>query len=340
MHFYPSLLIISLVIMISSNTKAQKTYYPIAFYNVENLFDTIRNTTKEDADFTPQGKYQWTKNKYDNKIRNISKVIADLGQDRNKSGAIIIGLAEVENKTVIKDIIKQKKLSSANYQILHSESPDVRGIDVALIYNPHYFKITSHKTYPYTLPGRNNIKTRDILVISGKLADEPVSILVNHWSSRREENTAPLRQRAAAICKHIADSIYKENKKAKIIIMGDLNDNPSDISTRIVLNAKKNKAEVQQGGLYNTMWSLYDKGLGSIQHKGTWNLYDQIIISQSLLNHNPSELKFEYAKIFTKKYLFQKTEQGKTYPLRTFSGKKFINGYSDHLPTIIYLTKE
>lgn len=323
-----------------NKTFAQKKYYPIAFYNVENLFDTIKDVKNDDTDFTPDGKYEWTKSKYNKKISNIAKVIGDIGLDKNKSGAVIIGLAEVENKTVIEDILKQKKLSKSNYQIVHKESPDSRGIDVALIYNPSYFELTSYKTYAYTLPGRNNIKTRDILVVTGILANEPVSILVNHWSSRGGENSAPLRERSAAICKQIADSIYNANKKAKIIIMGDLNDDPQDISTRVVLNAKKNKSEVLEGGLYNTMWSLHSKGFGSLRHKGRWNLFDQIIISHSLLTNNPKELRFEYAKIFSKDYLFQKTEQNKSYPYRTFSGNTFIKGYSDHLPTLIYLTKE
>lgn len=334
------LFIISLLLMPTLNLLGQKTYYPIAFYNVENLFDTVRDQKKEDQDFTPEGKYQWTKEKYNKKIRNISKVIDDLGKDKNTDGAIIVGLAEVENKDVIEDIIKQKKLSKSNFQIIHKESPDARGIDVALIYNPKYFKVTSQKVYPYTLPGRNNIKTRDILVVSGILSNEPVSILVNHWSSRGGENTSPLRQRAAAICKQIADSIYNDNKKAKIIIMGDMNDNPENVSTRVVLNAKKYKTDVREGGLYNTMWSLSSKGLGSLVHRNKWNLFDQIIISHSLLTENPKELGFSHAKIFRRDYMLKKSDKNQRIPLRTFSGNKFTNGFSDHLPTLIYLTKE
>ena len=332
--------ILSLLLMPILNLLGQKTYFPIAFYNVENLFDTIRDIRKEDQDFTPEGKYNWTKEKYNKKIRNIARAIGDLGKDKNSDGAVIIGLAEVENKDVIEDIIKQKKLSKSNYQIIHSESPDVRGIDVALIYNPEYFKVTSRKIYPYTLPGRNDIKTRDILVVSGILSNEPVSILVNHWSSRGGENTSPRRQRSAAICKQIADSIYNENKKTKIIIMGDMNDNPQNVSTRVVLNAKEYRWDVKEGGLYNTMWSLSSKGLGSLVHQNKWNLFDQIIISHSLLTDNPKELSFSQAKIFSRDYLLQKSEKNKRYPLRTFSGNKFNNGFSDHLPTLIYLIKE
>lgn len=335
------LFIVTIALIVSCNALfAQKKYYPVAFYNVENLFDTKKEKYKNDDDFTPRGRFEWTQEKYNKKISNISEVISKLGKDKNKAGAVIIGLAEVENRKVVEDLVQQSNLSKSNYQIIHSDSPDSRGIDVALLYNPTSFKQVSYKIYPYNIPGRKKIKTRDILLVSGKLDDEPVSILVNHWPSRGSENSSPPRDRAAAICKQICDSLYNNNKEVKIIVMGDLNDDPQDVSTRVVLNAKKNKQEVKTGGLYNTMWNLLDNGLGSLKYRGEWNLFDQIIISHSLLSAPNNKLKFEYARVFNEDFLFQKSGKYKGYPFRTFSGNTFINGYSDHLPTIIYLTKE
>lgn len=317
----------------------KKQVYPIAFYNVENLFDTKKDVGIADDEFTPTGRNNWTEEKYKKKLNNLAYVINQLGTNIASTGAVIIGVAEVENRGVMEDLINQKHLAKKNYKIVHVDSPDYRGIDVGLLYNPDFFKVVSYKAYPYTMPGNNNIKTRDILLVSGILADEPVHILVNHWPSRRGENSSPLRERAAAICKQISDSIYESNKDAKIIIMGDMNDDPKDKSTRVVLNARKNKNEVKPGGFYNTMWSIHEKGIGTLCYKGNWNLFDQIIISQNLLTKNRNKLGFWKAEVFNKDFLFQKSGKYKGYPLRTLSGGTFLNGYSDHFPTLIYLVK-
>lgn len=332
------LLICFALLAVAGFAQNKKEIYPIAFYNVENLFDTQRDTNIQDEDFTPSGRNNWTDDKYKKKLKNLAYVINLLGKETNPAGAAIIGVAEVENKKVIEDLINTGDLASRKYQIVHQDSPDARGIDVGLIYNPLLFKVTSYKVYPFTLPGANDIKTRDILVVSGLLAGQPLNVLVNHWPSRRGDNSSPLRECAAAICKYISDSIYLANPKAGIIIMGDMNDDPKDKSTRIVLNAKKNKEEVQKGGLYNTMWKIHESGTGTLCYKDQWNLFDQIIISQNLLSTGKSKLNFEKAEVFNKDFLFQKSGKYKGYPLRTFSGNTFLNGYSDHFPTLIYLS--
>lgn len=332
------LFICLVVLAVSIHAQNKKEVYPIAFYNVENLFDTKRDLTIQDEDFTPSGRNNWTEDKYKKKLNNLAYVINLLGKETSPSGAVIIGVAEVENRKVIEDLINTGDLAKRKYQIVHQDSPDARGIDVGLIYNPAFFKVSSYKTYPFTLPGSNDIKTRDILVVSGLLEGQPLSILVNHWPSRRGDNSSPLRERAAAICKHISDSIYNANQKTGIIIMGDMNDDPKDKSTRIVLNAKKNQKDVQNGGLYNTMWKIHESGIGTLCYKDEWNLFDQIIISQNLLEKGDSKLKFQKAEVFNKDFLFQKSGKYKGYPLRTFSGNTFLNGYSDHFPTLIYLT--
>lgn len=316
-----------------------KEIYPIAFYNLENLFDTQKDPIKNDDDFTPNGKKNWTDDKYQKKLQNLSFVINQLGKEVKPSGVDIIGVAEVENRKVLEDLVKQKNLIDKKYEIIHVDSPDPRGIDVGLLYNPNVFQVNSYKAYPYTIPGNNDIKTRDILLVSGTLANESLHILVNHWPSRRGENSSPLRERAAAICKQICDSIYKTNVQSNIIIMGDMNDDPKDKSTSIVLNAKKNKNEVKEGGLYNTMWSIHESGIGTLCYQGQWNFFDQIIISKSLLPENKNKLTFWKSEVFNKDFLFQKEGKYKGYPLRTFSGNTFLNGYSDHFPTLIYLRK-
>lgn len=328
------------LLSISVVAQNKKAVYPIAFYNVENLFDTKRDLTIQDEDFTPSGRNNWTEDKYNKKLANLAYVINQLGKENASYGAVIIGVAEVENRKVIEDLINTGDLAKRKLQIVHQDSPDARGIDVGLIYNPAFFKVSSYKTYPFTMPGSNNIKTRDILVVSGFLEGQPLSILVNHWPSRRGDNSSPLRERAAAICKHISDSIYNNNQQAGIIIMGDMNDDPKDKSTRIVLNAKKNQEDVQKGRLYNTMWKIHESGIGTLCYKDEWNLFDQIIISQSLLKKGNSKLSFQKAEVFNKGFLFQKSGKFKGYPLRTFSGNTFLNGYSDHFPTLIYLTLE
>jgi len=325
-----------------SSQQQEKSYrhiYPVAFYNVENLFDTHRDINIQDEDFTPEGKYKWTEDKYLKKLNNLAYVISRLGKDKSENGIAILGLAEVENRKVIQDLIGTGDLSDKNYQIVHEDSPDGRGIDVGLIYDPDVFEVISHKTYPFTLPGGKPYRTRDILVVSGLLDGEPLNILVNHWPSRRGEDSSPLRERAGAICKHIADSIYNADPKAGVIIMGDMNDDPKDKSTAIALDAKRNMEDVKPGGLFNTMWQLHDSGLGTLQYRGTWNLFDQIIISQNLLKEGKSNLHFIEASIYNEDYLIQKSGNYQGYPLRTFSGSTFLNGYSDHFPTLIYLAK-
>ena len=317
----------------------QNTMYSIAFYNVENLYDTKRDKKIDDTEFTSGGAKKWTKSKYQKKINNIAYAISLMGKGVTPSGAAIIGLAEVENRTVLEDLVNSKSIISSNYKIIHADSPDKRGSDVALLYNPVSFKAKGHKIYPYKSAANRWLKSRDILLVYGELAGESLHIIVNHWPSRRGEGSGEQREVAAAICKHIQDSIYRSDPKAKIVIMGDMNDNPFDKSCRIILNAKKNESEVKPGGLYNTMWALLDKGIGSYRYRNKWHMYDQIIISQSLIDKN-SRLKYIKPEVFNPDFLIQQKGSYKGYPFRSFSGNTFINGYSDHFPILIYLKYE
>lgn len=330
------------LLLLSQSSLAQKKVgvYAVGFYNLENLFDTERDESINDIDFTPQGANSWTDEKYRKKLNNLASVITKLAKEYTPAGPAILGVSEIENRKVLEDLIKTGAMPSMGYEIIHYDSPDRRGIDVGLLYNPQLFTVTSSTAYPYNLPDNPNFRTRDQLLVSGYLAGEPFHVIVNHWPSRTGNKSSELREFAASISKHIADSIYAADPKAKIVIMGDLNDDPDNRSTRVVLDAKKSQEEVKPGGLFNTMWEFYSRGIGTLSYQNKWSLFDQIIISESLLGKDRSTLKFWKAEIFNRDFLLQKEGKRKGYPLRTFSDNRFMNGYSDHLPVLIYLVKE
>jgi len=320
----------------------QKSYsvYPIAFYNVENLFDTERDTTIQDEEFTASGGMNWTPDKYRKKQEKIASVLNSIGRKHCPAGPVIIGLSEVENRKVLEDLVKQPALVENKYEIVHYESPDRRGIDVALLYNPALFRYINSKVLGYKLASKPEYVTRDVLLVKGVIANEIVHVFVNHWPSRFGGKSSELREHSASIVKAAVDSIYSKNPKSKIIIMGDLNDDPVDVSVKDVLGAKGKIENVKTGELYNTMYKHYIKGIGSLGYQAKWSLFDQIIVSESLLGQDRKTLKFWKSEIYNPEYLITKDGRYKGYPLRTFSGNLFQNGYSDHFPVLIYLLKE
>ncbi|WP_185210563.1 endonuclease/exonuclease/phosphatase family protein [Sphingobacterium mizutaii] len=314
--------------------------YPIAFYNVENLFDTERDTSIQDEEFTPKGGMNWTQDKYWKKQEKIASVLSSIGRKYGKSGPVIIGLSEIENRRVINDLIKQSAIKDNGYEVVHYESPDRRGIDVAMLYNPKLFRLVHAQILPYHIESRPEYVTRDILMVKGVIANEMVHVFINHWPSRFGSKSSELREHAAGIVRNAVDSIYRKNHKAKIIIMGDLNDDPVDISVKEILGAKRYRENVRPGELYNTMFKHYTQGIGTLGYLAKWSLFDQIIISEPLLGDDRSSLKFWKSEIYNPDYLITKDGRYKGYPLRTFSGNLFQNGYSDHFPVLIYLLKE
>lgn len=319
--------------------------HPVAFYNLENLFDTIHQPGVLDEEFTPQGSTRWTSMKYKNKLKNLSYAIGQFGTDGpfpTPSGPAIIGVSEVENIGVMLDLIHTGKLAERNYQIVHYDSPDRRGIDVGLIYDPARYQVESSRPYRLVYPADTAMRTRDQLLVSGTLAGEKVHVIVNHWPSRLggEKASRPRREAAAALTRHIADSLLLADPESKVIIMGDLNDDPNNVSCKDVIGAVKKQEDVQPGGYFNTMWQLYDKGIGSLAYQGQWNLFDQIIISANLVGKDRSTLKYVKSEVFNRDFLKQEEGKYKGYPLRTHAGGVYLNGYSDHFPTIIYLAKE
>ncbi|HRQ30620.1 MAG TPA: endonuclease/exonuclease/phosphatase family protein [Saprospiraceae bacterium] len=315
----------------------------IGFYNVENLFDTIDTPNVLDEEFTVEGSNNWTSKKYWHKQNNLAKVISLLGTDSDKEGVAILGLAEVENRLVLEDLVKMPQISDKKYRIVHFDSPDRRGIDVALIYQAGRFKVLDAKTFPIDIyDGLNKIFTREVLYVKGLLDGEEMHFMVNHWPSRRggEAKTAPWRAAGAKVNKSIVDSLTNITEDAKVVIMGDLNDNPEDLSITKVLGAKSKITDVPERGLFNTVAQYYRRGIGSNAYQDSWSLFDQIIISKGFLTKKPNSYSFHKAYIFNKQFLRQKKGHFKGYPLRTFSGSEFLGGYSDHFPSYIHLIKE
>ncbi len=312
----------------------------IAFYNLENLFDTIPNNPQgKDEEFTPQGKRQWDSTKYWNKIQNLAFAISMMKTSTTPDGPAILGVAEVENVTVLQDLVADSRIKDQNWQIVHHDSPDARGIDVGLLYRSDMFEVesvTNHKQdgVPFA--------TRDVMCVVGKLLGERIAILVNHWPSRLggTQKSSPHREAAAAKCLQIAQNLWKSNPDMGIIIMGDLNDDPHDRSCAKVLDAKKVRYQAKDHGFYNPWWQILDDGTGTLEYKGNWNLFDQIIISGNLANGPMNRWHFTRAEVLNYNFLRQQTREYYGLPLRTFAGGEYLNGYSDHFPTEIFLARE
>lgn len=322
-----------LVVAEAQNTKCD--LYSVAFYNLENLFDTIHDEGKNDYDFLPDGSYKWNSKKYEAKLENMAKVLSSLSRDVVEEGPAFIGVAEVENSRVLTDLLKQPPMS--HYKFIHYEGPDKRGIDCALLYDPQQFEVNTSKlvlSEPYQ--GDTVHLTRGFLIVEGKLAGERVCVIVNHWPSRGAKS--PVRVHAARQVRVLADSLQHEYRKLKLIVMGDMNDDPMDESMQ-TLGARKYKKEVKKDEFYNPWWeTLEDKGVGTLLYRGKWNLFDQIVLSKPLLKKRRG-LRFDHSEVFLRDYLIQQDGKYKGSPLRTHGGRTWLNGYSDHLPTIIYLRK-
>ena len=342
--------ILGILIVISINSIAQEKrnfkIHTIAFYNVENLFDTINDVNKND-EASPIMEIKFNRSEiYNKKVNNMASVIADIGTDLVKKSPSIVGLCEVENRNVIEDLLKDKNLKDKNYEIIHYDSPDERGIDVAMIYNEDVFKITSTKSHELIIYDNKSSKrnyTRDQLVVSGLLEGELIHLIVNHWPSRSggEERSRAGRMAAAELNKKIIDSLQGKYKDAKIITMGDFNDDPHDDSMKKILNAKKHIKDVEENGIYNPMETiLSDQGIGTNAYRDVWQLFDQILVSKPFLDKNYDSYQFYKAGVFNKSYLINKSGRYKGYPFRSFSWGSFTGGYSDHLPPYIYLIKE
>ena len=337
------ILLFAFTVKASAQQAMKKTLsntYSVAFWNVENLYDTINDPLTDDEEFLPNGKNSWNTKRYTEKLSHLSEVIAQLGDKNLKQAPSILGLAEIENKTVLNDLVKQPLLKKYNYQIVHFDGPDKRGVDVALVYNPKHFEVTSTARYVLNSSADSSFATREQLVVSGKLNGTSIHLIVAHWPSRRggaESNEK--RVAAATLGRKIIDSLQLINANSAIIYMGDLNDDPKDESVEKVMNAKADVAEKSTGFLYNPMAVIHKPSVGTLCYKENWNLFDQTLISLPLADPT-HPIHFLSVHIFNDDMVREKDGKYKGQPYRSYAGAKYLGGYSDHFAVYIILAKK
>ncbi|GGZ84749.1 endonuclease/exonuclease/phosphatase family protein [Algibacter mikhailovii] len=341
---YFSIFLSCLVLCLHAQDKTFQIH-TLAFYNLENLFDTINNPNKLD-EYSPIMELKSNKTEaYNQKVKNMAKVIADIGYTDSQNTPAILGVCEIENKRVLEDLVNDPLLKPKDYGIIHYDSGDVRGIDVALLFQKKIFtplNTSSHELKIYDNHNQKRAYTRDQLLVSGKLEGELIHIIVNHWPSRRggETRSRPKRIAAAKLNKYLIDSLQVIDPYAKILIMGDLNDNPNNPSVKKILKPKSNKTRVGLKALYNPFFDFHKNGLGTTAYRDDWSLFDQIMVSAPLLEKDYSAFRYYKAGIYNKQYLTHQKGRYKGYPYRSWSNGSFSNGFSDHFPVFIYLIKE
>ncbi|WP_445748686.1 endonuclease/exonuclease/phosphatase family protein [Polaribacter sp.] len=337
-----------MAISILSSQEKGKQYNirTIAFYNLENLYDTINDETIND-EASPMMELKSNKSKvYWQKINNMASVIAQIGAEKANTGPSIIGVSEIENLSVLEDLVKSEHLIKMDYGIIHYDSPDKRGIDVALLYQKRYFKPVFHQSFdPNIYRDGYKVYTRDQLLVSGYLDDELIHVIVNHWPSRSggEAKSRPSREKAAYQNTKIIEQVREKDPNAKILIMGDFNDDPTNSSFKNVLKTQGNKEDVTEKDIFNPYEEMHKKGLNTLGYRDNINLFDMVLISEPLLNKGENDFstyKMFKAMIFNQRFLTGRTGQYKGYPFRSFADGGFTGGYSDHYPVYIYLIKE
>jgi hypothetical protein len=347
-----SLLVISICYLLHIASYAQTIIYKSAiagFYNCENLYDTLNDPDSNDEEFLPDGPRHYTGSIYRDKIARLAKVIAAIGTEVNPDGPALLGVAEIENRTVLNDLAQHPLLQSRHYRMVHYNSKDARGVDVALLYNPKYFIPDSSRKLQVQLPPsplstavNTPHYTRDILWIKGKLDNEIIHIYVNHWPSRLggATHSFPARAAAAATCKKHLDSILLAEPGAKALIMGDLNDDPVNRSVTGILQATGKRKAVTPANLFNPWMELYKKGAGTLAYQDAWCLFDQVILSHAFLERKQAGFFFYKARIFRKREMIEQEGRYKGYPKRTWDGFTYHGGYSDHFPVYTILLKK
>lgn len=320
--------------------------HTLAFYNLENLFDTVNDTTKFDEASPIMEMNADREGVYKKKVHNMARVLSDIGSDVTGNSPAVIGVCEIENREVLVDVINDPLLLGRDYGIIHYESPDARGIDVALIYQKALFRPISHSSHEvkiYDDRTRKRKHTRDQLLVSGELDGDLIHVIVNHWPSRSggEARSRPKRIAAAKVSKRLVDSLQAIDPYAKVFVMGDLNDDPTNSSVKDVLNAKNEKDDVELKGIYNPYENMFTKkGFGTTAYRDAWSLFDQIMFTKPLIEKDYSSFRFYKAGIYNKQYLTNKRGRWKGYPFRSFADGGFTDGFSDHFPVYVYLIKQ
>ena len=324
------LLIISGAVFFSCTSvkKSLRQEYTVVSYNVENLFDTVDDPKIPDEEFLPASEKKWDNDKYQKKLADIAQVISEVNL---KELPEVVGLVEVENQTVLEDLIKAGKLNGQDYAIIHEESPDYRGIDVALIYRKDAFKEIRHEVLPVIFPDDPEFKTRDILHVTGKMRNKTVHLFVNHWPSRigGDEKTEPKRVLAASVLKNKVDQILAIDPKARIIIMGDMNDEPANKSLQETLGAKMPGSS---SPLVNLMMPDDIAGKGTYFYSGNWNMLDNLVVSEAILKGKGMQVEGKKGYIFSNDWMIYTNKNGDKTPNRSYVGNKYVGGVSDHFP--------
>lgn len=323
----------------------EKRPYSVVFYNLENLFDIYNDPETNDDEFTPEGVKQWNETKYAKKLANMERVLFDIAKIQREY-PIVIGVSEIENRSVLEDLIAQPNLKGAHYRICHFDSPDARGVDVAFLYRADVFKLQGSENIKLVVEGLPDFRTRDLVTMWGEIEGEPFYFLVSHWPSRLggKEASQFKRDACARQIREIKDSLLAENPATKVVVMGDFNDDATDASLVEVMGAKGKIKELQRGDFFNPYFQMLRAGLGTLAYQDAWNLFDNICVTENLVNAEAGTLRLVkgtgtkyWGNIFSRSYMIQQEGQYKGYPLRTFVTNNFQNGFSDHFPVYIYI---
>ena len=353
-----TVLAVTLVMGTAAQAQKKEQNHVIGFYNLENLFDTYNDPVKNDEEFLPEGKNKWTDAKYQKKLQNMAKVIRSM-KEENGVWHALLGVSEIENRLVLEDLVWDEQIREANYQIIHYDGPDRRGVDVALLYKPEIFKFIESESIPFTFEGssidfimtkeqQDYFKTRDILMVHGTIDGEHFAVYVAHLPSRAggKKGGNQLRDRGGEIMYAHAMKMQEKYPGIKIICMGDMNDNPTDPSMAQYLHGREFKEEVTDADFFSPFTSMLKAGFGSLAYQGVWSIYDLLLVNNALTH--PQEGTFGlrqlhkkgyYGRVYNPKFLTNQQGQYKGTPFRTFSNGAFIGGYSDHYPTYIVITK-
>ncbi len=320
--------------------RSEASRFRVVFYNVENLFDIYDDSLKLDNEFTPEEIRHWDNRKFYKKLNNIYRVILNVGEWEPPA---IVGLCEIENRFVLNKLVYDTPLNKFEYKIIHEESPDKRGIDVAMLYRPDLFTPLFYKNIKIQFPFDTASRTRDILYVKGLVYDtDTIHFFVNHWPSKYGGlmATKPKRTFVASVLKSQVDSLFNMSDSIKIFIMGDFNDEPYDESVVNHLGAKPDTSEFKPNELVNLMAGIYKKEkIGTLKYQGQWNVLDQFIVSGSLVNNSKGiAISAEGPQIFHPQYLLEEDDKytGKK-PFRTYTGMKYNGGFSDHFPVYVDL---
>ena len=343
---------------VNGGSKVSGKSYVVGFYNLENLFDTYHDEGKNDYEYLPDGANEWTEAKYVKKQQNMARVIADMAKD-NGAWHAVLGVSEIENRHVLEDLVVEPAIAAANYQIVHYDSPDRRGVDCALLYRPDVFKYIASEPIRFdfdtntridwsqwTQEEKDDFRTRDVLMVRGTIDGEMFAFFVCHLPSRLGGKGADLRPRGAEIAYNRAMELQKEFPGIKIVVMGDMNDDPTDVSMTEYLRGRETIEETTDQDFFDPFLSMIKAGYSSLYYRGEGNIFDIVMVNKALASAPRGTFQIQpivkgkyYGRIFNKPYMTNQSGQYKGTPFRTFSNGAFVGGYSDHYPTYIVIKK-